>query len=188
MAERQRLFVAFEVPEDIRSALQLGIADLKARYDDARWLPLEAQHVTLKFLGYLEPDAAAGVREACAAVARGAAPTGLSLEGLGAFPHPGRARVLWAGIHDPEGATSALAGALDEACIAFGVAAEKRAFHPHLTLCRFKRPRRLQDLPQVPGEAQRTFTMEEIVLFRSHLSPRGARYEALDRFPLALPG
>jgi 2'-5' RNA ligase len=73
---------------------------------------------------------------------------------------------------------------LDEGLGSLGFAPEKRAFTPHLTLARFKTPMRLPDLPPLSAAALVGWPAGSIVLFRSHLSPRGARYEALSDYPM----
>jgi 2'-5' RNA ligase len=94
--------------------------------------------------------------------------------------------VLWAGLSDPRGAFAALVSALDD-LLAARFEPEKREFTPHLTLARLNPP---QDLRKVAAELLDVragggeFVVDALVLYRSHLSPRGARYEALERFPL----
>jgi 2'-5' RNA ligase len=183
--ERLRLFVAADVPEDRLSALDEDAAELKGKLE-ARWAPLENQHVTLKFLGTTLSDRLDEVLEAVRIVARSHASARLSVADLGAFPSPRRARVLWAGLDDPEELTPALARDLDAAMEPLGYRAEKRAFTPHLTLARFKVPAKVEGLLFSPGEAAREpFALEAVHLYRSRLSPKGARYEVLEEIPLS---
>lgn len=66
-----------------------------------------------------------------------------------------------------------------------GYEPEKRSFTPHLTLARFKVPARLEDqLASVTLPEAEPFVVDTLELFRSHLHPKGARYEVLDRIPL----
>jgi 2'-5' RNA ligase len=117
------------------------------------------------------------VTAAVDAVTRVHTPAPVSLSGLGAFPRPRRARVVWAGIDDPQTLLAALAAELGEALRAVGYEPEDRAYTAHLTLARFKTPSpvELPDLPDPPGP----FTVDRVTLFRSRLSPSGARYEVM---------
>lgn len=179
--DKARLFAALEVPRDRLEALNETLADLKRSSSDLRFVKLENQHVTLKFFGWLGPDETDAAGRMMKEVAGSHAPGPLALTDLGAFPSLRRVRVLWSGVEDPSGTTSAVAEALDAGAAGFGVAREERSFRPHLTLARSKRPRPLEHLPQVPPEARRTFDFGELVLFRSHLSSVGARYEVIHR-------
>ena len=181
--ERLRLFVAVDLPPEHLERLEAAIASLKDTFEGGRWTPVENQHVTLKFLGSVASDRLDEISDACAGVARTSEPAPLSLEGLGTFPGGKRMRVLWVGLLDRRGLLTKLAAELDRAFEPLGFEPEKRAFTPHLTLARFKTPRRLEGpLPEVvlPSDS---FELNDLVLYRSHLSPRGARYSALERWP-----
>ncbi len=76
---------------------------------------------------------------------------------------------------------------IERACTELGFSPEERPFHPHLTLGRFRTGGRplSGDLLEVPAARDLgVLPVERIVMFRSHLEPRGARYEALKSFPL----
>jgi 2'-5' RNA ligase len=89
--------------------------------------------------------------------------------------------VLWAGLDDPDGRMAALAADLDET-LAREFEREKRAFTAHLTVARFEPAVALDDLgTDLRSEA---FTVDHVVLFRSHLQRPAPVYEALRRFPL----
>ena len=179
-ARRLRLFVAARVPRSRLEELHDRLEGLRARLPGARWVAPENQHVTLRFLGATRPDQLDAVRAVVRCAAARTAAAQLSLGGLGAFPRTSSARVLWAGVDDSGGALTEVAGRLRDELAPLGFEPERRAFAPHLTLARFKTPARLTDLPELaPGEP---FGLEEVALYRSHLSPRGARYELVDTF------
>ena len=153
-------------------------------FEGARWAPVENQHITLKFLGSTLSDRLSAVSDAITSTASGVAPRAATLTSLGAFPSGRRARVLWVGVDDPDEVMATAARRLDAALEPLGFRVEKRAFHPHLTLARFKVPRLLPaELPEVAAGLE-PFAVDELVLFRSRLHPKGARYEAIDAFPL----
>ena len=175
--DRLRLFVAVPIPEAQLEVLDRAVEPLRMRLPDARWAALANQHITLKFLGWTEARLFDEVRSVVNDVAAEYAPAPVSLAGLGAFPSPRRARVVWAGIDDPGGLLRALASSLDDHLARLGFEPEKRAYTPHLTLARIKHPKAVNlDSISVVTDPWPAATIE---LFRSHLSPRGARYEVL---------
>jgi RNA 2',3'-cyclic 3'-phosphodiesterase len=178
-----RLFVAVDVPVPIKRSLARAVRPLRESVPGARWTRPEAWHVTLKFLGSVYPRLRGWVEEAVAAAAAAAEPFETRLTSLGAFPSERRARVLWAGLDDPEGAFVRLTGAL-EGSLEREFPAEKRPFTAHLTLARFKEQ---AALPQGSLEAElagEPFPVERLVLYRSHLQRPHAVYESLATFPL----
>lgn len=182
-----RLFAAVDVPERVKQVVVDGIEPWKERLGAGRWVPPENWHVTMKFMGRTWPRLRAWVEEACHEAAAAVRPFRVSLDGLGVFPRSKSARVLWVGLRDRTGGLAALAGALDEA-MAREFPPEKRPYHPHLTVARFQPPvpvsDQAEDLAATRFEAE-PFRVGTLVLYRSHLSPRGARYEPVERFRLS---
>ena len=183
--QRLRLFVDVRVPLEVLEELDAVIAPYKEALQGARWTPIDNQHVTLKFLGSVMSDRHGAIDAACRAVVEGVGPSEITVRGLGAFPSPRRARVVWAGITDPDGLLTRLAARLDEHLAPLGFEAEARAFKPHLTLARLKTPISASELVDRVAFQSRAFVVSELHLYRSHLSPRGARYEVLETFVLS---
>jgi 2'-5' RNA ligase len=185
LPERVRVFVAARIPEDRLAALHELVKPLRAKLTNARWMGPENQHLTLKFLGWAPSDRLEAITTTCSMVASGHRPARLSLTTMGAFPSKTRVRVLWIGLDDPNGLLAAVAADLDRAFEPLGFPAEGRAYTPHLTLARFKLPVPLRSgFPEIDTSGVDPFEVTDIVLFRSHLSPKGARYEVLSAFPL----
>ena len=181
-----RLFLSVEAPEEVLRDLDARVAPLRPLLPGARWTRPEGWHVTLKFLGATWPRLLDEVRAAAKAAARAAPPLESWLTEVGAFPSAGRARVLWVGLSDPDGRLTGLASDLDERLRPW-FTPERRAFTAHLTLARLDPPRDVRveapDLLALRPDG-RAFVIDRLVLYRSHLSPRGATYEALGEFPL----
>lgn len=183
--ERLRLFVAVSVPRTHLGEIERAAEPLRERLPGGRWTKVENQHVTLKFLGWTPAADLPRVEEVCAGVAIRHAPATIEVGGIGSFPTRTRVRVLWVGLHDGAGLLRTLAGGLDEGFAALGIGPEDRPFTAHLTLARFKSPVRVPaglpelELPQLPP-----FRVETVELYRSFLSPKGARYEVVRSFPL----
>lgn len=176
--DKLRLFTAVRVPREQLEWLDSAAGDLKT-LPGARWTSVDNQHVTLNFLGWIHAGRLDDVTTAVDEAAARRAPAEVALTGLDAFPKVGRARVLWAGMSDPEGLLPALAEDLGRRLRRVGYESEDRGYTAHLTLARFKTPRPLEgllpELPAPPGP----FTVDRITLFRSRLGPAGARYEVM---------
>ena len=177
-----RLFVALELPE----ALKRAIGEIQVGLRDARWLDADALHLTLAFIGEVDPSARGRIE---AALARVEGPTlTVELHGLGHFPHRGPPRVVWTGA-SPAPELGALAASVRRELARAGFAPERRKFAPHVTIARFRRPPpppALQDYlgayalfrsPAVPVASFR--------LLSSVLRPSGARYATEADFPLS---
>jgi RNA 2',3'-cyclic 3'-phosphodiesterase len=179
-----RLFVAVDIPDRARDAVASAIEPWRERLPTGRWVPPENWHVTMKFLGRTWPRLVDWVHQGCRDAAAGIRPFRVGLEGLGVFPGPSRARVLWVGLRDEDGGLSALARAVEDR-LSSEFPTEKRPFSAHLTVARFNPPVPVvrDQLAQSTVEA-RPFRVGHLTLYRSHLSPKGARYEPLERFSL----
>ena len=175
-AKPLRLFVATEVPDGVRAALAGAVASLRERFPRARWVPVENQHVTLKFLGSTYPRLVEWVTATVGEVASRHAPFATRVEGLGAFPNARRARVLWGGLDDAGSPFERLAADLDEV-LSKEFRPEKRAFTPHLTVARFE-PAVAVDPEEIAFESE-PFEVGRIVLFRSHLRRPAPVYEPI---------
>jgi RNA 2',3'-cyclic 3'-phosphodiesterase len=186
-AKPLRLFIAVDVPETVKTTLMGRVAAHRERVPQARWTRSDSWHVTLKFLGTTWPRLVDTVREAVTAAAAQAKAFPSTLTELGVFPSPRRTRVIWAGLSDPDGRFGALAERLDELLVE-DFDAEKRPFTPHLTLARLNPPRDIREFApdlvgfSVPSEP---FEIDRLVLYQSHLSPKGATYQPLLEAPMA---
>jgi 2'-5' RNA ligase len=176
-----RLFVAIEIPSDVRDLVEEAVAPIRQTHPRAKWVPKQNQHVTLKFIGSTYPRLVDRVTEAIGDVATAWQPFETRVDGLGAFPSERRAAVLWAGLDDAGGRMTELASALDTA-LAKEFAPEKRAFTPHLTVARFRPPERLGELPT--GLRSDVFTIDQVVLFRSQVRRPAPIYTPVGTFPL----
>jgi 2'-5' RNA ligase len=144
--------------------------------------------VTLKFVGEVSPAKLEGIRGALSAI-RSDAPVEIKFRGLGFFPNEQHPRVLWAGV-DASANLPSLAGDIDAALETQGVARERRAFTPHLTLVRIKPPglhEKLRAVIQKNGAREfGSFQTGEFHLIESKLKPSGAEYTTLASYPFML--
>jgi 2'-5' RNA ligase len=188
-----RLFVALEIPAAVRDNLAAQIEtlrDLSAKVADKRprWVRPENLHVTLKFIGEVSPTKLDRIRSALSAI-RSDAPVNLQFRGLGFFHNEDRASVLWAGL-DASANLASLAGDIDRTLESQGIARERRAFTPHLTLARIEPPGLHEKLCTAIQEDRArefgSFQTREFHLIESMLKPSGAEYTTLVSFPFTL--
>ena len=180
-----RLFVAVDVPDVVKDAIETDVvAPLRDALPGARWTRREGRHLTLKFLGDVADERLGGTGAALSEAASSHVRFDAAFDVLGGFPNLRRPRVLWVGIGAGAEPLSALAADVEANLEPLGFPREDRPFRGHLTLARFPKPTAVRSLPgvTVPTEA---FAARELVLFRSQLHPKGARYTALDRYALS---
>ena len=146
------------------------------------WTRPENLHLTVKFLGPTEKEKLPRIIEVLEAVREAGIyfPFQLTAKGAGVFPSENSPKVLWIGIHEPEGKLAATAAGLDERLAALGVARETREYSPHLTVGRVKRgnPGR-RFLAAYSKVDFGTSLVSELVLYASETLPAGARYTPL---------
>ena len=182
-----RLFVAIDVPEEVRRCVAAFAAGMRARAPRARWVRVDGVHVTLKFIGETAPEKAEAIRHALAAV-RTAAPVEMEFRGAGFFPNEKRPRVFWVGIHSTP-ALGELAADIERRLEPLGIARESRPFNAHLTLARFETPRESGELGRAVAESgEQEFgraVTREFHLYESRLKPGGSQYTRIETFTFA---
>lgn len=182
-----RLFVALEIPDDVRASLAALVAKLRPACRSARWARLEGLHVTLKFIGEVAAEKLEAIKSALASLPP-REPFALKFRGLGFFPSALRPRVLWAGIEAPP-ALGELAAEIEKSFVPLGIEPETRAFAPHLTLARFESPRGLDPLHAAIEKARAVEFGDTVArdfhLYQSVLKRGGAEYTRLATFSFA---
>jgi 2'-5' RNA ligase len=181
-----RLFVAIEIPEDVREEL----THLQAGLPGATWSPEENMHLTLRFIGEVREPMVEEISEALWRIqAEGFA---LKLSGVDRFGGEGPrspARLVFAGV-EPVPALMRLQSKIEFALQDLGLEAEQRKFRPHITLARLKDTpmTRLGDfLAEHSLYRSRSFAVSEFALFSSMLGRDHSVYDAIDRFALPPP-
>lgn len=175
-----RLFVAVDIPEDIR-ILMCGMG---GTIPGARPVPTEQLHLTLKFLGDVENSMLPDIREALGTI--NVTPFPLCLKGVGHFPPRGKPRVLWVGI-TPALEVTTLRNKVEKALADIGIPRDSRKFSPHITLARLKESPLARVTQFLAGNSlfeTPAFTIREFHLYSSTLSSRGAVHTILASYPL----
>jgi 2'-5' RNA ligase len=183
-----RLFVALEIPRDIRTALTAVVDDFRTldsrNKSRPRWTRPENLHITLKFIGHVPPDKLDSICAALSTV-RSSQSVELQFHSVGFFPNEKRARILWGAVSASTN-LGPLAAQVERALEPFGIQPEMRPFTPHLTLARFDPPGIAPDLrAKIANYTNNAFgavITNQFHLFQSVLKPSGAEYTILRSF------
>lgn len=182
-----RVFIAIPISVEAKRALDAVIKRLVVQAPGGvRWAHPEGIHLTLKFLGGVEPTLVNPIAEAMGRAAAGSSPFRLQLSGLGMFPGERKPRVLWAGVAGDLEALGALQGRVEAEMSALSFHPERRPFSPHLTLGRMRqetseglRRRVSAALLSASLEPTGPWQVETVHLMRSDPAPGGAIYSSL---------
>jgi 2'-5' RNA ligase len=176
LSGRVRAFFGLPLPEEHREALGRYIVQCQAIAPDFRWVPAANLHLTVRFIGGIDRELVESIADRLEAHLTAFE---LALGSLGTFKRGRLVRVAWLGVSAGVGPAQSMAALVEAACMSAGLDAEKRAFQPHLTLARAK-PRMGAVLPGLPAAPElRPWRADELVLYESHLSPKGSIYEPL---------
>ena len=188
-----RLFVACEVPDDVKECIGEVIENLRSHSGNAvRWIRPEGVHVTLKFLGEVPTKKLPAVKLAIQEAVVGNSPFELEFSNIGTFGGREGLRIMWVGIAGDVLRLEALVRAVNAALAVVGFEPERRPFRPHLTLGRVRDEISTRNRAEievavgkvsVPPVSWRT---AQVSLMRSRLTAQGATYEVLATFPRRL--
>jgi RNA 2',3'-cyclic 3'-phosphodiesterase len=179
-----RVFIAIDLPNEVRDRLREVQHELRSLTNSVRWVAPESIHITLKFVGQVPEKRIEDIDTALRGLTWKAFT--VTVRGVGFFPGTRSPRVFWAGMEAPT--MKGLAEHLDTRMERLGFDKEKRAFRPHITLARAKESR--IDSSLVLGATQYeehnfgSFTADRVFLFQSTLKPSGAVYEKLKEYLL----
>jgi 2'-5' RNA ligase len=179
-----RLFVAIDLDDDARRAIAAEQKRLMREFAGESLLRMvrpEQMHLTLVFLGEVDDVRAAAIVDAIHGDVK-AAPFPIVFAGLGVFPPHGAPRVLWLGVTTGREQAIAVQRQITDRLSRVGIEPEQRAYHPHLTLARWRTStpsdrRRLLSADR-GAEIARVDAMA-VRLYQSRLSSSGPSYTAL---------
>ncbi|MFN0144876.1 MAG: RNA 2',3'-cyclic phosphodiesterase [Dehalococcoidia bacterium] len=188
-----RLFVACEVPDEVKATIENVIQTLKGKSGtDVRWIKSEGVHVTLKFLGEVPVKKLPAIKLAVQEAVVGHSPFDLEFSNIGTFGGREGLRIMWVGIAGDVLRLEALVRAVNAALAVVGFEPERRPFRPHLTLGRVKdevATRRRAEIEvavgkmAVPPTGWRT---AQVSLMRSRFTTAGVMYDIIATFPLRI--
>jgi 2'-5' RNA ligase len=179
-----RVFLAIDVPSEIRQRLAAIQDQLRPSSTAARWVATDSVHITLKFLGETPEERREDIDNALTGLTW--LPMSIAVRGIGFFPGVRSPRILWAGVECPT--MEGLASEVDTRLVQAGFDSENRAFRAHLTLARTKESR-LENALVKAAEPHRemefgTFVTNRFYLYQSTLKQGGSVYTKLKEYAL----
>ncbi len=187
-----RSFIAVELSTEIAGGVRRIQAGLRERTTGVSWVRPEGIHLTLKFLGDVDPDRVGEIAGKAEEAIKTIGAFSIGIKGCGAFPNPRNPRVIWIGVDDPSGDVKRLQARVEQGMEEIGFAPEGRAYTPHLTVGRLRSGKGKGEIAQaleaMKGCDLGTMEVREVCLFRSQLKPTGAEYTKLKVMPLNKDG
>lgn len=185
-----RTFIAIPLPVECRTMLEQLQRTLRSFQADVRWVSTASIHLTLKFLGEVDPRKISPLTEALKNSVKSEQPIALRLHGLGTFPNLRNPRVFWCGIDGDTTELAQLRNQVEDACESVGFPREERSFAPHLTLGRVTDKRNLQpllDYIKMGSDLEARFHADCFHIYKSILKPQGAEYSILSTIHIKSP-
>lgn len=178
-----RLFIAIDLSEQQVKKIRTLQERLKSYLDGVKWVAPRNLHLTLKFLGEVDPDKINQLRTIMDKTAGKIEPFNIRFAGCGVFPSPAKARVLWIGVREGFQELQGVASSLEKGLVNFGSAPDKKDYKPHLTLGRLRYPLQENKIRKFLDE-EKSFTTEgvrirEMILYESRLLEQGALYSRI---------
>ncbi len=182
-----RLFIALELPAEIKNYLEQIISDLKKSDAGVKWVKPEQIHLTVKFLGETDSNKVSEIINSLNTVSAKHKKMHVSLSKLGVFPNLVRPKVIWVGLEGEIGNLAIFAEEIENDLEKIGSKRENRKFKAHLTLGRVKSERgifELSDLISSYTLKKMQFDFEKLLLFKSVLTPEGPIYSVISQVKL----
>jgi len=186
VSELTRSFLAVDVSPEAAGNLAAAQDRLRpAAAGVVKWVDPGSFHLTLKFLGAVEQGRLKETWNSVRENLTGAKGFTMRFRGLGAFPTATRARVIWAGVEEGSAELRDLAERVEQACEKHDFAREERPFQAHLTLGRVREPvvntPLAEMIQELASEELGEVTVDRVRLMKSELTPKGAKYTALEQ-------
>lgn len=184
-----RTFVAIELDDECRRSLATAIDQLEHAVSGIKWVDADSAHLTIKFIGQLDENDVPRAVDVLNDAAADAEPFSMRVGRLSAFPSERRPRVIYASVEESTGVLQRLAERIDAGLAdQLDVDREKRDFIPHVTLGRVRKGQSCPPLEEFADAGDKSnfgrVQVEEIVLMKSDLTPRGAVYTPLEQIAL----
>lgn len=168
-----RLFVGIELSGELKQTLLEFQSKLKELGVRGLWKSVENFHITLEFLGEIDPNAVPLLKEVLSKGTKNIKPFNLYLGGVGAFPSFRRPHTLWTAVGGDLKELQRLRDDVHLELSKNGFELEERKFKPHITLA--SRPVLDDiDLSAIQSIKLGEFLVEDVILFESR-AVRGKR-------------
>jgi 2'-5' RNA ligase len=186
-----RVFLAIELSSDVRKKLSELQQQLRKTLPPINWVRPESIHLTLKFLGFVDPSIISQLLSVLKPIGKKQHVFSIDVHGLGVFPQVKHPRIFWIGLTGNTQALQELVLEIEAALEPLGFPPEEKAYHPHLTLARIKRENAtvgsalLENQVLEKDQHLGTLTIDRFTLIQSDLDSSGARYTSLWTVPFS---
>ncbi|MDD3725730.1 MAG: RNA 2',3'-cyclic phosphodiesterase [Candidatus Ratteibacteria bacterium] len=177
-----RLFIGIRIPDEIKKKIEgLVISELK-KIREARIVPPENQHLTLKFIGETQEADIPYIEKVISCSVEKVLPVRASVRGVGVFPDEKSARVFWVGMHS-EGQLKKLNNLFEEELAKAGISKKEGRFKEHITIARFRSTPNLNLLRETINRYKDmefgVMDIKEVELIKSDIRSSGPIYTTL---------
>jgi 2'-5' RNA ligase len=183
-----RLFIAIEIEKKIKERILEFFNHLKETDTYIRWVAYENLHVTVKFIGEVDPTILPPLVKSLKSVASHFKPFRIQIENVAVFPTARKPRILFVGLGDKENNLVNIFEEIETQIEEFGIKRELRRYVGHITIGRIKSQKNIHKLFELlPSCSDRFFGQETVNHFslkQSELTPKGPIYSTLNRFTL----
>ncbi len=177
-----RLFIAVNIPEEIKEKLSVLTERLKCKMSGVRWIAKDNFHLTLKFLGEVGDEKVDKINYVISGIVQSIKPFRVLFSDLGVFPDLNYPRIIWVGVKEGSSELKNIAEKIENSLLPFGFEKEKRPFSCHLTVGRTKSFKTKNISFENMGTDLSPFILERIDLMQSFLEKAGPEYKCLKSF------
>ncbi|MCM8762048.1 MAG: RNA 2',3'-cyclic phosphodiesterase [Candidatus Omnitrophica bacterium] len=182
-----RLFIGIRIPDEIKKKIEeTVVSDIRKKIREARIIPSENLHLTLKFIGETSENNIPYIEKIISSSVENFLPIKAIIKGTGVFPDNKSARVFWIGM-DSQGTLKKLNNIIETELDKTGISKKEGRFKEHITIARFKSVPKLSSLGEIlerySDEVFGTMDIIEIELIKSDLKSSGAMYTTIFKTP-----
>ena len=178
-----RIFLAVDISDELREELALIQKKLSDKLSNTKWVIPENLHITLKFIGEVEPEEAENVAMHLEQPIKKTPSFYIELGELGVFPNIKRPRVFWAGLKKGRRELIHLNGLVEKKLFSAGSEKSSKPFSPHITMARFRHPPSSKEVENAMEYASliknKGHLVQGISIYESILKPKGPEYKLL---------
>lgn len=179
-----RLFIALEIPENIRGRISVLREEVIKEKLNLKWEPDEKVHLTLKFIGEVNDESIEPISETLEFLEK-YEKVKCKLTRFGFFFKNEIPQILWIGLW-VDNILFNIVEQLNNELIKYNIPAEGRKFKPHVTLLRIKKRFSQEWVTKFNGFIipEINFTSDSILLIKSELLPETSKYTVIKKFNL----
>ncbi len=182
-----RIFIGIDLPSYVKEKILKIQRHLASTSNKIKWVQKNNLHITLKFLGYIEPNTIELISNKLKKTISKKSNFKITLSKIGAFPKINYPKIIWVGIENEIEKMQNLFKDIDKSLYQLGFNKEKRKFHSHITIGRVKNLQKKSELVELLTKVeypQQVVNIENVILYKSVLNTKGPIYTKLNKYKL----